>query len=71
VLSLTVPIKRVGAVVGALTIETSDSGPVPTMLGKPFVESTSIVGVFTTGSKVLAYLDARQGEQLELGARYL
>lgn len=38
----------------------NDSGPVPTMLGKPFLESTSVVGVFTTGSKVLAYLDARQ-----------
>lgn len=38
----------------------NDSGPVPTMLGKPFLESTSIVGTFTTGNKVLAFLDARQ-----------
>jgi HK97 family phage major capsid protein len=38
----------------------NDNGPEPTMLGKPFMESTSILGVFTTGSKVLAYLDARQ-----------
>jgi HK97 family phage major capsid protein len=37
-----------------------DSFDVPRMLGKPIYESTSIVGVFTTGSKVLAYLDARQ-----------
>jgi len=37
-----------------------DSGDVPRMLGKPFLESTSVVGVFTTGSKVLAYMDARQ-----------
>jgi HK97 family phage major capsid protein len=37
-----------------------DSGPVPTMLGKPFLESTSVLGTFTTGNKVLAYLDARQ-----------
>lgn len=37
-----------------------DSGSTPTMLGKPFYESTSIVGVFTTGSKVLAYADMNQ-----------
>lgn len=38
----------------------NDNGPVPTMLGKPFVESTSVLGVFTTGSKVLAFLDFSQ-----------
>lgn len=37
-----------------------DTTDPPRMLGKPFLESTSVVGVFTTGSKVLAYLDARQ-----------
>lgn len=37
-----------------------DSGPVPTMLGKPFYESTSILGTFTTGNKVLAYGDFSQ-----------
>ncbi len=45
---------------GSFNSIVNDSGPTPTMLGKPFVESTSIVGVFTTGSKVLAFLDARQ-----------
>ena len=30
------------------------------MLGKPFLESTSILGTYTTGNKVLAYLDASQ-----------
>jgi HK97 family phage major capsid protein len=38
----------------------NDNNDPPSMLGKPFLESTSVVGVFTTGSKVLAYLDARQ-----------
>jgi len=48
------------AFTGATTSIVNDSGPVPTMLGKPFLESTSILGVFTTTTKVLAYLDARQ-----------
>ena len=38
----------------------NDNGPIPTMLGKPFVESTSILGVFTTGNKVLAFADFSQ-----------
>lgn len=38
----------------------NDNSEEPKMLGKPFLESTSIVGVYTTGSKVLAYLDAKQ-----------
>lgn len=37
-----------------------DSTDPPRMLGKPFLESTSIVGVFTTGSKVLVYGDWTQ-----------
>jgi len=48
------------AFTGATTSIVNDSGPVPTMLGKPFLESTSVLGVFTTGTKVLAFLDARQ-----------
>jgi HK97 family phage major capsid protein len=32
----------------------------PTMLGKPVLESTSILGTYTTGNKVLVYLDGRQ-----------
>jgi HK97 family phage major capsid protein len=38
----------------------NDATDPPRMLGKPFLESTSILGVFTTGNKVLAYLDGRQ-----------
>jgi HK97 family phage major capsid protein len=38
----------------------NDATDPPTMLGKRFLESTSILGVFTTGSKVLAYLDGNQ-----------
>jgi HK97 family phage major capsid protein len=53
-------LRNIPAFTGATTSIVNDSGPTPTMLGKPFLESTSIVGVFTTGSKVLAYLDARQ-----------
>jgi HK97 family phage major capsid protein len=45
---------------GATESIVNDNGPVPTMLGKPFLESTSILGTFTTGNKVLAFLDARQ-----------
>lgn len=37
-----------------------DGGPVPTMLGKPFLESTSILGTYTTGNKVLVYGDFSQ-----------
>jgi HK97 family phage major capsid protein len=38
----------------------NDNGPVPTLLGKPLLESTSVVGTFTTTNKVLAYGDMRQ-----------
>lgn len=37
-----------------------DSGPVPTMLGKPLLESTSVTGVFANSAKVLAYVDMTQ-----------
>jgi HK97 family phage major capsid protein len=37
-----------------------DSGEIPRMLGKPIYESTSVLGVYTTTNKVVAYLDARQ-----------
>jgi HK97 family phage major capsid protein len=45
---------------GSTTSIVNDNGPVPTLLGKPLLESTSVVGTFTTGSKVLAYGDMRQ-----------
>jgi HK97 family phage major capsid protein len=38
----------------------NDSGPVPTLLGKPFLESTSVLGTYTTGNKVLAFADMSQ-----------
>lgn len=53
-------LRNVPSFTGSTTSIVNDSGPVPTMLGKPFLESTSILGTFTTGNKVLAYLDARQ-----------
>jgi HK97 family phage major capsid protein len=53
-------LRNIPAFTGAFTSIVNDSGPVPTMLGKPFLESTSILGTFTTGNKVLAFLDARQ-----------
>jgi len=37
-----------------------DSGPTPTLLGKPLLESTSITGAFANGNKVLVYADMRQ-----------
>jgi HK97 family phage major capsid protein len=53
-------LRNIPAFTGATTSIVNDSGPVPTMLGKPFLESTSILGTFTTGNKVLAFLDAKQ-----------
>lgn len=38
----------------------NDNGPVPTLLGKPLLESTSVVGAFANGNKVLAFGDMRQ-----------
>lgn len=53
-------LRNIPAFTGATTSIVNDSGPTPTMLGKPFLESTSVVGVFATTNKVLAFLDARQ-----------
>jgi HK97 family phage major capsid protein len=53
-------LRNVAAFSGAFTSIVNDNTDPPRMLGKPFLESTSIVGVYTTGSKVLAYLDASQ-----------
>jgi HK97 family phage major capsid protein len=53
-------LRNVPAFTGATTSIVNDSGPVPTMLGKPLLESTSVVGAFANGNKVLAYVDARQ-----------
>lgn len=53
-------LRNVPSFTGSTTSIVNDSGPEPTMLGKPLLESTSILGTFTTGNKVLAYLDGRQ-----------
>ncbi len=53
-------LRNIPAFTGSTSSIVNDSGPVPTMLGKPFLESTSIVGTFATTNKVLAYMDARQ-----------
>lgn len=54
-------LRNVPAFTGAFTSIVNDNGPNgPTMLGKPFMESTSILGTFTTGNKVLAFLDGNQ-----------
>jgi HK97 family phage major capsid protein len=52
--------RNLPAFTGATTSIVNDSGPVPTLLGKPLLESTSVLGTFTTGNKVLAFLDAKQ-----------
>jgi len=53
-------LRNIPAFTGSTTSIVNDNTDPPTMLGRRFLESTSIVGVFTTGSKVLAYLDASQ-----------
>jgi HK97 family phage major capsid protein len=52
--------RNVPSFTGSTTSIVDDSGEIPRMLGKPFLESTSVVGVYTTGSKVLAYADMNQ-----------
>jgi HK97 family phage major capsid protein len=53
-------LRNIASFTGSTTSIINDNGPTPTLLGKPILESTSVVGTFTTGNKVLAYLDARQ-----------
>ena len=53
-------LRNVPSFTGSTTSIVNDNTDPPTLLGKPFLESTSILGVFTTGSKVLAYLDGNQ-----------
>lgn len=48
------------AFTGSTTAILTDTGSGMQMLGKPVLESTSILGTYTTGNKVMAYLDARQ-----------
>jgi HK97 family phage major capsid protein len=53
-------LRNVPSFTGSTTSIVNDNGPVPTLLGKPLLESTSVVGTFTSGNKVLAYGDMRQ-----------
>jgi HK97 family phage major capsid protein len=53
-------LRNVPSFTGSFNAIVNDSGSTPTMLGKPLLESTSILGTFTTGNKVLAYLDGNQ-----------
>jgi HK97 family phage major capsid protein len=53
-------LRNVPKFTGATESIVNDNGPVPTLLGKPLLESTSVVGTFTTTNKVLAFGDMRQ-----------
>jgi HK97 family phage major capsid protein len=53
-------LRNVPSFTGSTTSIVNDAGPVPTLLGKPLLESTSVVGTFTNGNKVLAFGDMRQ-----------
>jgi HK97 family phage major capsid protein len=53
-------LRNIPAFTGSTASIVNDATDPPTMLGKRLLESTSILGVFTTGSKVLAYLDGNQ-----------
>jgi HK97 family phage major capsid protein len=53
-------LRNVPSFTGSTTSIVNDSGPVPTLLGKPLLESTSVLGTYTTGNKVLAFGDMRQ-----------
>jgi len=53
-------LRNVPKFTGATESIVNDNGPVPTMLGVPLLESTSVSGTLANASKVLAYLDMRQ-----------
>lgn len=53
-------LRNVPSFTGSTTSIVNDNGPIPMLLGKPLLESTSVVGAFANGNKVLAYADARQ-----------
>jgi HK97 family phage major capsid protein len=53
-------LRNVAAFSGATTSIVNDATDPPSLLGKPFLESTSILGTYTTGNKVLAYADMNQ-----------
>jgi HK97 family phage major capsid protein len=53
-------LRNIPAFTGSTSSIVNDESDPPRLLGKPFYESTSILGTFTTGNKVLAYLDGNQ-----------
>lgn len=53
-------LRNIPAFSGSYASIVNDNGPEPTMLGKPFLESTSVLGTYTSGNKVLAFLDMNQ-----------
>jgi HK97 family phage major capsid protein len=53
-------LRNVASFSGSTTSIVNDNGSVPTLLGKPLLESTSVVGTFTTTNKVIAFGDMRQ-----------
>jgi HK97 family phage major capsid protein len=53
-------LRNVPSFTGSFASIVNDSGGTPTLLGKPVLESTSVLGVQANGNKVIAFLDARQ-----------
>lgn len=53
-------LRNVASFTGSTQSIVNDSGPVPMLLGRPLLESTSVVGAFANGNKVLAFGDMRQ-----------
>jgi HK97 family phage major capsid protein len=52
--------RNVASFTGSTTAIVTDGPNGPMMLGKPFLESTSVTGAFANGNKVLAYADLSQ-----------
>jgi HK97 family phage major capsid protein len=53
-------LRNVAAFSGATTSIVNDAGPVPTLLGIPFLESTSVVSTYANGNAVIALGDMSQ-----------
>jgi len=53
-------LRNVPSFTGSTTSIVNDNGDVPTLLGKPLLESTSVTGAFANSAKVLAFGDMRQ-----------
>ena len=53
-------LRNVPSFTGSFSSIVNDSSGTPTLLGKPVLESTSVLGVQANGNKVIAFLDARQ-----------